>query len=473
MQFSEVFSIKRGKSDDWFDPILSLDTQLFIDPFLLYAQEKGLFKGSHKQVIAFFNDMFSLIARSGGDKGSVHYKKAVRSMFFPEVEELCLGYTRGGTRGSGTGEDLARLTADALWEAINAGVKEITHFEEIGVIREGIGPDRISDITAGLLRSRLIEYTQHYCLDRNIPVSQVRYIRGRYDIQTHTWIPIEGKLPANRYNKRPILLVPQRYLRALPTINPDDFWRYCYTNNNEILRQEYSYDISTNVPKEEIVKLARNHPEFRSSYIKHVENRSSEPYDIEKDEKGLLRWYPETAHYCNKHPQRLPVHSHTDFLQIVELMIREHKNFVEENGGWKLLWNDNGTSKSEKAAQLLFLGIIKHYCKANDIDVSPEPNIGRGPVDFKVSHGYSFRGLLELKLARNTKFWDGLKIQLPTYMEAEGVKHGYFIVVIFSDTDINRLKDIRKVIQGVNSTGLVIQHFTVDARTEKPSASKL
>jgi len=273
--------------------------------------------------------------------------------------------------------------------------------------------------------------------------------------------------------KRPILLVPQRYLRALPTINPDDFWRYCYTNNNEVLRQEYSYDISTNVPKEEIVKLARNHPEFRSSYIEHVENRPFESYDIEKDEKGLLRWYAETAHYCNRHPQRLPVHSQTDFLQIVELMIRQHKHYVEMNAGWKLLWNDNGTSKSEKAAQLLFLGIIKHYCKANDIDVSPEPIIGRGPVDFKVSHGYSFRVLLELKLARNTKFWDGLRKQLPTYMEAEGIKHGYFIVVIFSDNDIDKLKGIRQAIQDVNSTGLVIQHFTVDARTEKPSASKL
>jgi hypothetical protein len=154
-------------------------------------------------------------------------------------------------------------------------------------------------------------------------------------------------------------------------------------------------------------------------------------------------------------------------------MIRQHKHYIEENGGWKLLWNDNWIPKSEKAAQLLFLGIIKHYCKANDIDVSPEPNIGRGPVDFKVSHGYSFRALIELKLARNTKFWNGLKKQLPTYMEAEKVKHGYFVIVICSDTDIDRLKDIRKAIRDVTTTGLVIQYFTVDARTEKPSASKL
>lgn len=35
MRFSEFFHIKRDEDDDWFDPNLTLDTKLFIDPLLL------------------------------------------------------------------------------------------------------------------------------------------------------------------------------------------------------------------------------------------------------------------------------------------------------------------------------------------------------------------------------------------------------------------------------------------------------
>ena len=38
-----------------------------------------------------------------------------------------------------------------------------------------------------------------------------------------------------------------------------------------------------------------------------------------------------------------------------------------------------------------------------------------GPVDFKFSTGYSKRVLLEVKLAHNTKLWNGLQRQLPRY----------------------------------------------------------
>ena len=78
-------------------------------------------------------------------------------------------------------------------------------------------------------------------------------------------------------------------------------------------------------------------------------------------------------------------HSKTEFVAFNQARLAEFRNYVENNAGWKLLWNDNGAPKSEEAAQLLFLGVIKHYRKANNIDISREVNIGRGPVDFKVS----------------------------------------------------------------------------------------
>src|SRR3712207_2027631 len=100
MRFSELFQISRWPEDDWFDPILPLDVPLFIDPFLLYAQAEGPFAGSHDQIIAFFDDVFHLIATTNGRTYRPKYRRAVELLRFPEVEELCLGYTAKGTKGS-------------------------------------------------------------------------------------------------------------------------------------------------------------------------------------------------------------------------------------------------------------------------------------------------------------------------------------------------------------------------------------
>jgi hypothetical protein len=249
LKFSELFNIPQSASDDWFDPILSIDTRLFIDPFLLYATERGHFEGSHRDVIAFFNSVFNLVAKSGGNPATVSWQKAVDLLRFGEVEELCLGYTGAGTKGAGSGIFLATVIASALWEAVHAGLKEITHFEEIHILREGIGADRISDITGGLIRRRLAKYTEEVCQRHNIVTDIVRYVRGHYDLEKEYWIPLETRLPRNPYNGRAILLVPRRYLRDLPTISPEDFWEYCYSNENDTIRTEYSRDVTRNVSK--------------------------------------------------------------------------------------------------------------------------------------------------------------------------------------------------------------------------------
>jgi len=111
MKFSDVFKISDAKDHDWFDPILTLDTKLFIDPFLIYDNEKDEFIGSHDDIVGLFDDAFSLIAKADGDKTNINWKRALNLLLFPEVEEICLGYTSSGTQGSGTGIKTARSIA--------------------------------------------------------------------------------------------------------------------------------------------------------------------------------------------------------------------------------------------------------------------------------------------------------------------------------------------------------------------------
>jgi hypothetical protein len=61
--------------------------------------------------------------------------------------------------------------------------------------------------------------------------------------------------------------------------------------------------------------------------------------------------------------------------------------FVEQKGGWRLLWNDNdGSEKGEEAAQLVFRGVAEADCRANCIVIDREVDLGRGPIDFKFSN---------------------------------------------------------------------------------------
>ncbi len=276
MRFSDEFGFSREASSTWFDPVLTVDTKLFIDPFLLYQNEEGVFTGSHAEVIEFFNDVFSLIARTEGIKTHLFWKRAEALLVFPEVQELCLGYASGSTKGAGSGTGFSGVIAAALWEAVEAGITHFSHFEEIGILREGIGADRISDITANMLRYRFAAYTLDICKSHGIKTYQFPYTRGRYSHQYQRWLPATFDLPRNPYCGNPILLAPWRYLRDLPTISSGNFWDYCYSNENETLRNDFGVDITRNVDKKTITDFARRHSDLRQRFIEHTEQEGQQ-----------------------------------------------------------------------------------------------------------------------------------------------------------------------------------------------------
>ena len=166
----------------------------------------------------------------------------------------------------------------------------------------------------------------------------------------------------------------------------------------------------------------------------------------------------------------------TEFLEKIFGFAQYYKEFVELRSGYKLLWNETKTApRSEEDVQLLFKGILDEHCRANNIDFTREVNQGMGPVDFRFSSGYQKRVLLEAKLAKNSKFWNGLKQQLPQYMKIDSCKLGIFLVVVFSDKDIKRVNDIQDIAKETEKAhGVQIKVIVVDARVDnKESASKL
>lgn len=473
-RFSNYFELGDQSQAEWFDPFLNLDTELFVDPFLIYGNERDEFTGAHDEIIAFFRYIFEQIAESGGVATSAPYHRAVNNLTFREVEEACLGLTARGTAGAGSGLDLAKQIARAIWLAIQNGAEHLSHFEEVQIFGYGIGPDRISDATLRMILYRFAKYTERIVADLGVTVDEIEYPRSRFDCEKRLWLADSFRLPRNPHNGKPIFLVPKRYLRPFPTLNHEDFWRYCRESEGIALAEIFGSDIIGRMPKEEIVKIALESPALRERYVATQERAGGEPYDFESDPRGFIQWFEATRSYIEAVKPKLGFSNADEFRTFVDQLIGIFQNFVENQGGWHLLWNDNETPKREDAAQRLFLGIVRSACEVNNVDISREVNIGRGPVDFKVSSGSAFRALLELKLAKNTKFWNGLRAQLPTYLSAEGILEGWFIPIVFSDKEIDKISNVEDVTEELNA-GLPFQLNcrVIDARRSPLSASNL
>lgn len=466
------FGLTRSKQDDWFDTILDVDTELFVDPFLVFKETSGFWSDAHVKLIEHFNRAFLLIAQGSQNPTSLPYKKALRLLEFREPKELCLGYTSEGTSGSGSGGKLGRLMAQAIEAAIARGLKNPSHFEELGVLQEGIGSDRISDATCTILKPKLVEYTREIAGRHGIPLAAHKLYAGSFDEQRQRFEVTSVDLPTNPNTGGPLLFVPERFLRDLPQLNKDDWWEYY---ENEQLRDDLNYEVMGRVDKGTIVATAQANMDSVRRWADEQESKPGEPYNFDRDPKGVVQWEKAAAEFTLANPLAIPPPDDAAaFDAVIDMVIEQFRLFIEEQRGWWLLW-DGAKDKPEAAPQLIFYGIARNYCRANNIVLDPETDLGRGPVDFKFSNGYSLRAHLEVKKLHNGKFWNGLDLQLPAYMSSDEVNKGRFLAIRYRegkkwDDRANQIPG--RVRAAARAHGKDLRGHLVDARPQK-SASKL
>ncbi len=476
MRFSEAFNITKSSDETWYDAFLVEDTMFFVDPFLIYQKDDELWRDAHDVLTRHFNVAIELVAKSNLDEKSLAWKKAKRMLTFPEPDEVCLGYSLGSAEGGGSGPKGADSMLANIKTAISHGLENVANFEELTLFGENIGADRISDITINILKSKFITYTQAVCSRHNIPVENFRIRNPTFDTTYNRWVDGNVQLPRNPARQAPLILVPESFLRDLPKpfLDYRDFWAYAWDNFNENLRDDFNFDLSDSIDMTEIIRLARERPEIVQDFVEDKIKNPEPKYDMKKDDELLDSWWEKGEDIATGYDVT-PPHDSNAFGDFIEKLVSEYKHNIEEEGGWELLRNDNKTPRRERAAQALFRSSLKHYCVANNIDLTGEANAGRGPVDFKFSKGWNDRVLVEIKRANNTKFWSGLTLQLPQYMESEQLNIGIFVVVMQSDTDYKnrREESIKELLNEVQQrTKKDIRVVVIDSRI-KISASNL
>ena len=145
------------------------------------------------------------------------------------------------------------------------------------------------------------------------------------------------------------------------------------------------------------------------------------------------------------------------------------KDWVEYNKGWDTIRGAESSKREKIVQRLIHLG-SKNYISANDLDISFEPDAGRGPVDFKVSRGGD-KTIVEVKLSTNTQYLHGYEEQAEEYGKVECTTDK--MIYVFVDLgNPGRLKKITETHQlNLQSQKKVPELMIIDATTKNTAST--
>ena len=450
-----------------FDPVLDLDTRLFIDPHLLKHCDIEGFERSYEKFQEHFKKVIKLL-NSSDSNGDRFWREADRYLEGGEVKGLCIGYSSKGTSGSGIGPELRKRLLDTAKEILDKGKNDPEIFELVGLFEEDFGPDRISDITANIIKDDLVSYTKRVM--ESVPLGKNAKLN----------ICSDSKLPINPFTSEIILLVPSQILRDLP-ICLDWSNLDIVAQENRALREEVNGIIGDSwreamktVTKSKLKDIILEHPKLVDDLVRQYSAKPAMYYDFQEDKAGEYIWYPVTKEMTNEHPIALSLPQEPTIDEVEDMVLKicdKFRELIENNGLNRLLYDRGGHPKNESAAQLIFYGVAEAYCAANGIMIARESDSGRGPVDFKFGTRQENSVLVELKKSTNTAgLKKGIKKQLPEYMKSEKSKRAIYLVLDvggFTKTAKSNLNDIAELMK---DTSIKLIH--VDGLI-KPSASKM
>lgn len=172
MHYSQYFKLRHSDflQQGIFNGFTDADSPLHIDPMLLKNCQISEFIGSYEQFLKYFDDIVVLAeAVKAENKFDRCYRRITNLLKFPEIVNTGLGYSHTNTRGNGINGKLTEQLAHSCVEIVQMGVKDPVFFTLLPFIEEGIGVDRISDMTIYILLHNFLRYTQRKAQEMNIP----------------------------------------------------------------------------------------------------------------------------------------------------------------------------------------------------------------------------------------------------------------------------------------------------------------
>ncbi|MET4511129.1 chromosomal replication initiator DnaA [Bradyrhizobium sp. I1.7.5] len=447
------------------DPFLDVDMPLFIDPALL---EKSSNNTINTTAIARFRRHLEILVRMlniSKAENDAPWKAARRQLDLSEPPENGLGY--GGSSRSGSSRpDIREAILRTGKEIVTLGASDPEMISLMGFFEEDVGPDTISDMTTTVIIEDLAAITEGFCKTNGVPLFSFDFGAGH---MLPKFVDAKGRLT-------PIILVPRDIVRDLPIANDwSDIERAAMENAR--IRDRVNKFLGgiirpTVIERKNALRNAALGSSADFDFFLAAVKANVGNYDPNLDALGYYRLKEIVAHGFPGLKQPTPYDlklGANEIVRVVKDTIDQFKRHVEAGNLWEELWV-GAKPKKERASQLIYYAIADAFCKANDLDISPEANMGGGPIDFKFSSGYEARVLVEMKRSGGTVV-HGYEKQLEFYKTAAQTEFGLFVVIDYGDLG-NKLNEIRRIREERLKKGERASEIVVIDATRKASASK-
>ena len=418
-----------------FDCILDKDSPFFINLMRLKVCNILEFQDSYQSI----NDYFSKIAmllNASESKGDKMYKSAIKLFKFSEVNGINLGFSES-EHGAGFGEKLRKQVISDAFDIVKKGVQYPEIFQLVSLFEENIGPDRLSDMVATIIYPDIVKFTKR--IQDELGINKEKYSE---------YIFLEDGLVVNPYKGCEILFLPKDILHELPIAKCwDDIDRVVSENENirreinEAVGEEWSRWYSRDKKaylKEHIFK----DPEKCSRVIEAYRKSEVAKYDLNNDVEYFAATLIKTM---KREGINFAVEGakEKDSFEAAFDVLDIFRDWVEYNKGWDTIQGAESSKREKIVQRLIHLG-SKNYISANNLDISFEPDAGRGPVDFKVSRGGD-KTIVEIKLSTNAQYLHGYEEQVEEYGKAECTDKMIYVFVDLGNP--GRLKKITETYQ--------------------------
>ena len=280
-QFSKAFKLGKTQLElDFVDIPLQTDVWLFIDPFAISQRPDPWSQQAHRTIMAFFQRIVDYI-REGHLDGA---EKLLSNL--QEPNEIHFGLSKKESAGAGIGPYQAKQLFEALKGSTAVTTGFLSSLEECELMIEGIGRDKISDLTANVIRGHLADYTKQECDLHGVPVHEVA-MPPFFDADTCTWVSKYAWLPVWRH--RPILLVPKAIARRAIAYDHQQYYRHYVLNylqeealaaGSSLVRTlksgkavVYKKDLIKRFPctKDFLYRFSKGHPDVLGHYRRTLE----------------------------------------------------------------------------------------------------------------------------------------------------------------------------------------------------------
>lgn len=205
MKISDQYNLGKSQFElDFIDIDTDYDTPLFLDPYFISRSDFPFAISSQTALHTYFNYLLTLLRENNYELAGELFS------YLGESNDVCLGMSTGSPRGHGMGpQDAAKIFENLLFsKAIETGVME--DIEDFRIFVPNVDKDKVSDMTANIIKQMLLSYTKDQCDLHHIPMTQDVATGAFWDSMSYSW---KSEYTSRLIVKnRPILLVPKRII---------------------------------------------------------------------------------------------------------------------------------------------------------------------------------------------------------------------------------------------------------------------